>query len=58
MEKYGVQLDDELVKKGSGERQRCPKCGSPLVNTVPPICPKCGSRPLEKEPDTDEVSDG
>ena len=49
MEKYGVVIDDKLTKTGAAGEKTCPKCGSELVSSQPPLCPKCGSEPFEKK---------
>jgi hypothetical protein len=46
MEKFGVQFNEEAVKKAV-ETGACPKCGSHLLESYPPQCPNCGSEPFE-----------
>jgi len=54
MDKYGVELDDEKIKKASAEDHVCPKCGRELMKDenlqYQNRCPVHGTEPFEKKP--------
>lgn len=45
MDKYGVDTQDQesTTKTGSSDKSRCPRCGSLLTQSNPPLCPIHGS---------------
>lgn len=47
MDKYGVELDDEMTKTSS-KGSACPKCGKALKQSQ--YCDSCGTEPFEKRP--------
>ena len=50
MEKYGVDENEELQKKGSTVYGTCPRCGARVnQHGTVHICPRHGSEPFEKE---------
>lgn len=51
MEKYAVQLDEDLTKTATKDKKRhCPKCGSALeASSSIPKCPSCGTEEFEKK---------